>query len=262
MEAQRVLRTYINLEIERRRQRNSAYSMRSFAKSVDIHPAALSQFLNGKRKLSLTIAEKILSKISDDPTKKAEVLDSFEINDLSSNNAKDILQLEADQYHIVSDPSYYSILSLFETTDLVADPKWVSERLGLSIHKVEKSFERLIRLGFLVENENAELCVHDKELDTPYDNSNLVLRERQKKNLTDASTALDEIHHLFREACAVTMAIDPDKIPEAKKRIREFRDSMCEYLETGNRTEVYELSIQMFPRSKIRMNTEDPDESG
>lgn len=254
MEEQRLLRTYLNLEIEKRRQRNKAYSMRSFAKAVGIHPAALSEFLNGKRKLGVKIAERILSKISDDPSKKSTILSSFKSGETpTSTTAKDILQLEADQYHIVSDPTYYSILSLFETDDLEPSVEWVSQRLGISIKQTEKAFERLKRLGFLIEDEDSELSVHDKELDTAYDNSNLVLRERQKRNLSDAANAMDEVNQLFREACAVTMAIDPNKIPEAKKRIREFRDSMCEFLEEGKKSEVYELSIQLFPRSKIRM---------
>ena len=42
------------------------------------------------------------------------------------------------------------------------------------------------------------------------------------------------------------------KLTEAKARMRKFRDELCDYLEEGEKTEVYELSLQLFPRTKTR----------
>jgi hypothetical protein len=48
----------------------------------------------------------------------------------------------------------------------------------------------------------------------------------------------------------MTMAIDPRKLPLAKTLIREFRFRLAELLETGNRTEVYNLNVQLVPVTK------------
>ena len=43
------------------------------------------------------------------------------------------------------------------------------------------------------------------------------------------------------------MAIDPTKLPEARRRIRQFRDELCDYLESGDQTEVYRWNMQLVP---------------
>lgn len=55
-----------------------------------------------------------------------------------------------------------------------------------------------------------------------------------------------------REFTFITMAVDKSKMIEAKTMIREFRDKLCAYLEEGEKTEVYELAIQLFPRTKLK----------
>jgi hypothetical protein len=45
----------------------------------------------------------------------------------------------------------------------------------------------------------------------------------------------------------MTMAIDPSKLPHARKRILEFMEALSDELELGDRTQVYQLGIQLFP---------------
>ena len=50
-----------------------------------------------------------------------------------------------------------------------------------------------------------------------------------------------------REFTTVTMASSPKKIKKAKLLIREFKRKLMEYMEEGEKTEVYTLAIQLFP---------------
>ncbi|MEC9283129.1 MAG: TIGR02147 family protein [Bdellovibrionota bacterium] len=255
MQGQIELRNYLQSELVRRKQKNTSYSLRSFAKSIGIHPAALSEFLNGKRSFSKRIACKILKEIPDSPDKHHSILKSFESSKGNSKEelkvSKKSLQLQADHYHIVSDPIYYSILSLMETQDYESSPMWIAGRLGLSSLKVEKAIDRMLRLNYLTEKDGKYQPAQE-ELDTSYDVPNSALKLRQKANLIDAESSLDEVAVELREFCAVTMAIDMSKLAEAKMKMRKFRDELCEYLEEGTKTEVYELSLQLFPRTKTR----------
>lgn len=257
MQGQIELRNYLQNELARRKQKNSSYSLRSFAKSIGMHPAALSEFLNGKRSLSRKLAGKILEEIPDSPEKQSSILESFEISKTSKKQdlkaSKKSLQLQADHYHIVSDPIYYSILSLMETEDYESSPSWIAGRLGLSTSKVEKAIDRMLRLNYLKKKKDKYQPAQE-ELDTSYDVPNSALKLRQKANLKDAEESLDEVAVTLREFCAVTMAIDVSKLEEAKNRMRKFRDELCEYLEEGEKTEVYELSLQLFPRTKFSKN--------
>ena len=46
------LRPFLKMELDSRIKKNPSYSLRSFAKSLNISHAALSQILNGKRNLT------------------------------------------------------------------------------------------------------------------------------------------------------------------------------------------------------------------
>jgi hypothetical protein len=53
----------------------------------------------------------------------------------------------------------------------------------------------------------------------------------------------------FRDFSSMMMAIDPDKISEAKTIIREFRLKMDSLMEQGHKREIYQLAIQFYPLS-------------
>ena len=90
MQDQTALRDYLLGEFERRKLKNSSYSLRSFAGNIEVHPAALSEFLRGKRVFSLKIAKRILAKIADGPDIQETILAKFEGQNSSINRDKNL----------------------------------------------------------------------------------------------------------------------------------------------------------------------------
>ena len=63
--------------------------------------------------------------------------------------------------------------------------------------------------------------------------------------------SLEQDSFEIRDHSSTTMAIDPALIPYARQRIREFRRELTEELEgKGNRSEIYNLTVQIYPVSK------------
>lgn len=60
----------LNEEYQKRKQRNENFSLRSFAKWLDISPAQLSQMMSGKRTISLKSAKKLSQKLGLSPFEK------------------------------------------------------------------------------------------------------------------------------------------------------------------------------------------------
>lgn len=58
---------------------------------------------------------------------------------------------------------------------------------------------------------------------------------------------LEEIEVELRDFSSATVAIDLEKLPEAKTIIREFRQKMSALLRDGEKTDVYQLAIQFYP---------------
>ena len=81
---------------------------------------------------------------------------------------------------------------------------------------------------------------------------NTSIKKRHSETLEAAKESLFTDDVMLRDMSSATIAIDPKKIPQAKKMIREFQDRLCEFLEAGNnKSEVYEVSMQIFPRSQV-----------
>ena len=53
-----------------------------------------------------------------------------------------------------------------------------------------------------------------------------------------------------RDFSALTMIVDPTRLPEAKERVLRFKRELGELLEKGEPSEVYSLAIQLFPLTR------------
>jgi len=239
------------------KSRNKDYSMRAFSKKLNIPPSAISEILRGKRRVSKKLAIKIAERLNLSPDLFDEISKKFNlaqisVTNLPSNRPQMIIDL--DYYHMVSDWSYFGVLSLIETTDFKEDFEWISKRLNLTTHKVKTILKKLEETGFLIRDESGKLKPFDKNINTSDDVKNLSIKKRHEQNMDDAKAHLYDTPVDKREFGCLTMAMDSSKINEVKEMIRDFQNKLSTYLEEGTKNEVYELSIQLFPRTNILQN--------
>ncbi len=156
---------------------------------------------------------------------------------------------EKDHYHIIAEWEHYAVLSLMETEGFRDDFFWIAKRLGSSANIVRSVVERLIRSG-LVQDSGSALVPAQEGLRTSQDIPSRALRDSHRSTLERAKKALDEVAIEERHFASSTMAIRKDRIPEAKKLVKNFLDSMAELLEDAPQMEVYEIAVQLFPVTK------------
>ncbi|HUP57729.1 MAG TPA: DUF4423 domain-containing protein, partial [Bdellovibrionota bacterium] len=144
------------------------------------------------------------------------------------------------------------ILSLLETRDFEENPAWIAERLGINPVEASAALERLERLGLVARAQSGKLLSTEKNVATTNDVASAALRRSHRQSLEQAIEKLEEIDVEDRDITSITMAIDPAALPLAKKMIREFRRKLCATLETGKRSEVYNLNVQLVPVSRLR----------
>ena len=153
-----------------------------------------------------------------------------------------------DQFEAIADPVHFSILSLLETKGFSGLPKDIAAQLNLDIVEARAAAERLVRLGLLRFDARGRLrLAKSPGLTTSHDVRSAALRRAHRKVLEESIAALEDVPVELRDITSITMAIDPAKLPEAKERLRELRRSLSDFLETGNRTEVYRLNVQLVP---------------
>lgn len=234
------------------RSKNPAYSLRAFASKLDLNSGTLSSILNGKRKISKKTALRILDRLNLAPDERAEYLAVFSREDVSQEPKVTYLQISSDQFRVISEWFHFALLSLLLTDDFKPNVAWIARRLGVSVREVRSAIQRLVRLGLLVQNKNGSFSRGSPRYETTDDLANISVRKSHFETLELARKALEQVPIEFRDFTTVTMAVDPSKISEAKKRIRAFQDSLSDLMESGKRTEVYRLSMELFPLTKMK----------
>ncbi|MGZ3692749.1 MAG: TIGR02147 family protein [Bdellovibrionota bacterium] len=252
-------RWWLQKEFTDRSRKNPRFSLRSFAKLLEMDASSVSQILAGKRKISPKIVEKVSERLSIPPTTKAQLLSSLPKKKSEASTQAPAFQLSADAFAVVADWYHYAILELTFTENFSSSPKWIAKKLGISATEASVAIERLERLE-LLERKDGQLVKTEAFL-TNYSEGQTgsALKELQRQLLQKALNAIDLVPQEKKDITSITMAVNPANLPEAKLRIKKFRRELCAFLEEGPRTHVYNLGVQLYPISDSTTSAEDND---
>jgi len=259
---------FINREYLRRLDINPRYSLRAYSKFIRIDIGTLSQVLSNKRTLSLKKAKIVLSKldlsINDQNLFLSSLAQSHHqgsrkrispelrkiLKQLKENSFTNgaIKSLEIDQFSVIADWYHYAILELTFVSNFQSNPKWIARQLGISKFQANLAIKRLKDQGLLVETKDGNLAKSNKQLTTgDRHNTSVAHKRRQKQVLEKSIESLERDSIGMRNHSAMTFAIDPKLLPEAKKRINDFMNEMTLFLENGKQEKIYEFIINLFP---------------
>jgi uncharacterized protein (TIGR02147 family) len=260
MKAQAALQRYLQTRFLELQAKNPSFSLRAFAKKLDLSPSALSELLRGHRHGSRKLAARLASRLLLDPQETHELLKHFDekkprpsvAQDVLDPDSRDYLKLTADQFQLISEWVHYAILSLIQTRDFEPDADWIAARLGVSASKVEACLERLLRLGLIERSETGRLTRTFAKIHTPDDVFNVSLQKAHIADMELAKEALVNLPVELRDFTSLTLPTSPERMPEIKKLIRRFRDEATQLLEsTPSKTEVYQMSVYLYPLTKV-----------
>jgi len=229
-------------ELKSRQSLNASYSLRSFAKFLEVSPATISQVISEKRSLGRKSEEKVLEKLG----YHSKASDRAKIKKPSKSSVK----LEEDIFELIGKWYYFAILGLSEVKGSRADSRWIAKKLGITSQEANQAISRLIRLKIITLREDGSFYQSSPAIVTTDEVPSMAIQEYHKGILKLAQLRLEEVPVEQREFRSVTIAGNSKKINKAKKLIKELKDLVVDSLEVGPRDEVYQLSIQLFPFSK------------
>ena len=253
-------RTTLSCELARRQARNPAYSLRAFARALGVSATTLSEALAGHRGLVPRTATQIAHRLGLAPDEHAAFLLSALggverrrpiVAGGKADPAYD--DLDVDRFKMVADWYHFAILSLAKLAANAADPAWIAARLGISRAEALQAFERLQRLA-LIEVRGKKFRRTSGPLFVRGGAPSAAIRKFHRQNLDKAIDSLERDDVSVRDMSSMTMAINPRRMPDARKQVQKFRERMASLLEEDDATAVYTLAIQLFPVS----NVEDP----
>ncbi len=237
-------RLWLQRQFTERCKRNARYSLRAFARFLEIDPSSLSQILSGKRSLSRDKMRALCTK-----TSSATLQDLKAFGLLKSESDENYSQVHLDNFTAISDWYHYAIVELTCITSFNAKPNWIARKLSITVEEAKAAVQRLKRVGLLKE-ENGRLV---KSADHFTNKSGVATssahRELQRQVIEKALLAVDECLPKEKDITSMTMAIDEANLDRARDLIKKFRRDLCELLENGEQTRIYNLAVQLYPIS-------------
>lgn len=241
-------RSFLQEMLVERCRSNPNYSLRSFARSLQVEPSALSQMLNGKRPITDKMKLRLGSALGLSVEKIHKMPSSEDLTSLRA--APEFQQMTLDSFAVISDWYHYAILELTHVEGFKSEALWISQRLGITKSEANIAIERLLRMELLKPDakgkwldtsENGELTHL-----TPAVTSDAA-RKYQCQLLELSKRSVQEVPVSKRNHTSATMCFDTEDMAIAIDAIAKFRRSFAREFQPQKAKDVYQLQISFFP---------------
>ncbi len=257
-------RKILKSKLEERCQANPRYSLRAFARDLELSPSRLCLVLKYKQGLSEKFARKIAKNLDFSPEQSLHFTNLVvasdgrnknarlqALKDLTANSVRNDSQrlLQVDAFKIISDWYHFAILELTKVKGFKSNFSWIAKRLDISKYQTECAIERLLALK-LLEMQKGVWVATDTRITTAHVNHAEANRRFHQQVLEKALNSISFQSIDERDFSALTVAVRSRDLPEFRKRIAEFRQQINRFaemaIEKNPADEVYSLAIQFF----------------
>jgi uncharacterized protein (TIGR02147 family) len=239
-----MLQKYLLQEFERRSQSNPNYSLRAFARDLEIHSGTLSSILKQRRTVGAKVLSHLLKKLPLTAMEKKKILS--ELIASPSVSSENFPVIDEESLSIIKDWEHYAIMAYLQLRKAKKTPLDIAKALGLPQAKVLRALANLEKTE-LLKREGDQYKVTYKNLATSNGVPNTALREAHAQYIDKAKNALNDFSPQERDITGRTMAIATKNLPRAKELIQQFRSDLSELLANGEVDDVFRLNIQLFP---------------
>lgn len=257
--------THIDLltnALQSRRDKNPSYSLRAFAKHLDISPSLLSNLLRGSKGISEQKAAQMAKKLQlSKDLSKIFVLSAVGAHDRSATKRKDAAQelaklqtrkantkvISESEMNILRSWHYLTLLELLELPECEHSVTWLARKLGLTTMATDKMIDQLLSLKMIQYTDEKYSSVYG-ETQSEFDTQSEATVDFHRSILAEAQKAIKRDEITKREYISMTLAFDIAKMEEAKESIRDFQEKFAAkfYDKDGDNNSVYQLSMQFF----------------
>ena len=241
---QQKFRQYLNDEYLRRRDKNPNYSLRAFAKYLNVDAGSLSQFLNGHRNFS--------------DKKLTSLAMTLGLDDIPKKN---LVTVGAENYQLLSKWYYSAIIECLDLDGFEPSSNWIANKINMNASAVNAALNQLFSAGVLSLKPDGNWQNNWQNFTTQKDSEDIdhmALRNLQRQLCDLAKYSIDNESSENKSHTAYIAAIDTDLLPELKNEIRKFRRSVAKLIgkKSKKKDELYCLQINLFKESGLGENYE------
>ncbi|WP_413293124.1 DUF4423 domain-containing protein [Bdellovibrio sp. HCB185ZH] len=251
-------RDFIFEEFKKRKTKNSSYSMRAFARDLEMNASRLSEIMNGKVGLSDLKGAEIAQRFGLNGKDREYFLDLIRAEHARSSIAKkearervrmyllDERTLTDSEFHAVADWRNLALLELLTVPEIETSAASFAQKLGLPVAEVEEVVAQLVACRML-DTSGERWQALEGDFTTSADVSSKAVQNFHSQMLKRAGRAIQNDPVEDREFSSVIFAMSAQQMKYAKDRLREFRRSLVRELEAiPGKEKVFSLSMQLF----------------
>lgn len=251
-------RTQLRETLEERCQKNPRYSLRAFARDLNISAPRLSRILNRRHGLSVDAARTIAARL-DLSRPEQELFCALVESEhgrasisratakkRASELAATFKSMSIDSFRFISDWYHLAILELTLVEGFKSQPAWIAQQIGITQGEASAAVERLLRMN-LLENDQGTLRATGDHFINPLGTPSDAVRKFHAQILSRAQQALEFQTVEEREFSNLIVALDDESLPRVRELIREFTYRINKEVSNCKpKTRIYNLSIQFF----------------
>lgn len=251
------IKDFLKHELEQRIEHNPRYSLRSFAKSLGLHPAELSMVLRGDRTLSYKSSQKVATNLGLSPSQQKYFIEilQFEKNgiDIQEDPVRDVKKLNPEKFQKISKWYHFAILNLMNTPHFKWTPQYISKRLGVSQIEAGFAMQDLLAEGLVTpqiskkKSKSQDMEVVQVQTELP----SSVIRNYHAQILQKAQMALQEVPKDLREYQSIGISCSLKDLEKIKKELDDFTSAFIEKFHKNTGDEVYQLQLCFFPLTTL-----------
>lgn len=260
--------SYLHLDILKKSylqisKTNPMFSMRAYSKFLNIDSSSLTKILKGSRKFPIAHTDFVVKQLKLNEVESAEffrsVLHFKENVTLPKNEIENDKTFEVDEgtyYKIIANWEYYAFLNLIGLDNFVSNFEHVSKRLGIEIETSKTILKALVDVNLIEITPNGRWIRTEHHLRTSNGVSSKALIESHTQELELAKKSLINDQKEVRSFYSGTVKTNRKAYDKAAKLSYEFMHKLVKILETGAQNEVYQIGIQLFPLTKVKIEKE------
>lgn len=246
---------------ERKRAKNPGLSLRRIASQLGLSPSYLSRVFRGQKALA--------------PRHLAPLADQLEMDEISIRRVQVALIKDKiprdftlpraagaeESFAEAAFPTYdllgtwyqVALLDLISVKDFRPSAAWIAKRLRITEAQAKSAWKKLNELE-LIEQRDGRWVKTARLLRFPTQRTHPLVR---KFHIQHLELAKQELEYYLREEdfkrrliSGTTMAVNPEKIPQAREVLLKAMHEVTALLTEGECSEVYHCNFSLFPLTK------------
>lgn len=253
---------FLKREFHRRLGHNESYSLRAFARDLDLSPSRLSETMNLKTGVSLPTVEKISTRLKLSKSERIFLRDLYLLEGKKNRGAREVAlknlskarertkikELDTEKFKVIAEWYHAAILQLTDLDQFRPDIEWIAQKLGVAPERARRAVERLFDLGLLFENaETGKWEQHPDLMVTESEIPATAIRQYHRQMMQKAFRAIEEAPVERRNIQSMTFAMSSDRYRDVCDKIQNLLKEAWELSEGEAKDSLYAINVQFFP---------------